>query len=176
MGRPAGWTSDKRENFLNTLRACLNVRRAAAAVGLTDSAAYQLRRRDAEFAQKWAEALDEGYQNLELELIRQSTEGSERTELVQDGLDGPVKQIKIIHSFPHLLALKLMHAHREDVLAFRLAERAHQREDGAMERVRAHMALVHERLRGAGATVVENSVAEDGAEDAVDGATSGESR
>ncbi len=104
------------------LGTCLNVRRAVDAVGLSCSAAYQLKRRDPEFARGWAEALDEGYTNLEFEMLRQSIEGCERTETVKESPDGPVKQVKIIHSYPHNVAMRLLQAHREEVLAFRHAE------------------------------------------------------
>lgn len=146
IGRPAGWTGDKRKLFLAMLGTCLNVRRAAGAVGLSCSAAYQLKRRDPDFARGWAEALDEGYANLELEMLRQAIEGWERTETTRETPDGPIRHVKIIHSYPHNVAMRLLQAHREEVLAFRHAEAERREDEDVGARVRAHMDMVRGRL------------------------------
>jgi hypothetical protein len=55
--RRDGWTSERRQRFLELLAAGLDVRRACADVGLSRQAAYTLRRRDPAVAQAWDEAL-----------------------------------------------------------------------------------------------------------------------
>lgn len=70
--RRDGWTKAKRTAFLEVLGASCNIRRAAAAVGMTDGTARALRRRDAEFARLWDEALADGYERLETSLVAQA--------------------------------------------------------------------------------------------------------
>lgn len=142
--RSAGWTSDKRRAFLAALSSCLNVRRAVDMVGLTYSAAYQLKRRDPDFARAWAEALDEGYANLELELLRQAIEGCERKETVREGENGPVRSVKITHTHPHELAKWLLQSHRDEVMGYR----QEQQDGGMLARVDAQLDMVRMRLIG----------------------------
>lgn len=146
-GRADGWTKDKRNIFLAMLSTCLNVRRAVEAVGLSYSAAYQFKRRNAEFAREWAEALDQGYENIELELMRQAIEGCERTETVQETIDGPVTQVKIVRTQPHGMALRLLQAHRVEVQVHRMGQDEREADEDVAARVRAHMDIVRERLR-----------------------------
>jgi hypothetical protein len=51
-----GWTLERRERFLDGLAAGCDVRRACAGVGLSHTAAYNLRRRDPAFAREWRAA------------------------------------------------------------------------------------------------------------------------
>lgn len=145
-GSARRWTKDRQLAFAATLAVCLNVTRAAEAVGMSPRSAYLLKQRDAGFARAWAEALDLGYSDLEFEMLRQSVQGSERTETVRDGGSGDIKQIKVVRSFPHGLAIRLLQAHREEVVAFRLAQMERQDDEAVMARVQAHMDLVRERL------------------------------
>lgn len=55
--RHDGWTPERRERFLELLAAGTNVRWACRGVGLSQTAAYNLRRRDPEFARDWQTAL-----------------------------------------------------------------------------------------------------------------------
>ena len=55
--RRDGWTAARRRAFLDLLRDGLDVRRAAARVGMSRRSAYHLRTRDAEFADAWDDAL-----------------------------------------------------------------------------------------------------------------------
>lgn len=67
-----GWTKARRQLFLDTLAATCNVRRSIEAAGMTSSGAYQLRRRDPDFAALWNEALAIGYQRLEEALLERA--------------------------------------------------------------------------------------------------------
>jgi hypothetical protein len=59
------WRSD----FLAKLAETSNVRCAAEFAGVNPTTVYDLRRRDASFAQRWLDALCEGYDNLEMEML-----------------------------------------------------------------------------------------------------------
>lgn len=147
--RKDGWTQRRRARFLETLRATCNVRESARSVGLTHASAYELRKRDRDFARAWAEARDEAYAELEMMLLRHALFGSQRTETVRDGggRHAPVKSVKTIHSYPHMVAVRLLIAHRKAVTAFREQEGRERPDDEAViARVRAEMARIKERL------------------------------
>ncbi|MBA4753025.1 MAG: hypothetical protein H2055_12475 [Sphingopyxis sp.] len=55
--RSNGWTKARRGAFLAELAQSCNVGRALAMAGMAGSTAYQLRRRDPEFAAQWQAAL-----------------------------------------------------------------------------------------------------------------------
>lgn len=69
--RKDGWTVARRKLFLDTLAYSANATMAARAAGMSVDTARALRRRDAEFAQLWAEALEDGAQRLREEMIAQ---------------------------------------------------------------------------------------------------------
>tara|TARA_R110000782_G_scaffold117364_4_gene207696 strand:- start:9470 stop:10090 length:621 start_codon:yes stop_codon:yes gene_type:complete len=114
-----GWTIKKRAAFLQVLKESCNVSEAARSVDLTVSGAYDVRRRDAAFAAQWQEALEQGYAELEMLLLRQSIHGSETTETIDDGTPNGAKRTKTVHSYPHATALRLMLAHKGAVDAYR---------------------------------------------------------
>jgi hypothetical protein len=58
-----------RKAFLDALAETSNVSAAAARVNVPTQTAYKLRREDRDFAAKWLAALNEGYDNLEMELV-----------------------------------------------------------------------------------------------------------
>lgn len=145
------WPDARRKAFLEGLEAHLNVTLAAAEAGVTPRAAYRLKAQDGAFAREWAAALDVGYAELELLLLRQSIYGSDRTETVRDGASGAIKQTKTVHCAPHGLAVRLLFAHRAEVQAFRLAEATHgQSEEEMIAQVKAQMDLVRKRLLALG--------------------------
>ena len=55
--------------FLTALRETSSVEQAAGQAGISLEHVYKLRREDADFAALWQEALDEGYDRLELDLL-----------------------------------------------------------------------------------------------------------
>ncbi|CAN5196520.1 hypothetical protein BH10PSE12_BH10PSE12_36230 [soil metagenome] len=111
--RHDGWTSTRQKIFLAVLGETANVRSAAAAVGLMWSGAYALRRRDPAFADAWPDALDQGYAELHMHVMRQSLFGTERTETVRDcdGEDAKIIRTRTVHSFPLSVALRLLQSH-----------------------------------------------------------------
>lgn len=142
------WTIRRRTEFLEVLQASCNVTEAARSIGMTPHRAYELRRRDPGFAAQWAEALEQGYAELEMLLLRQSIHGSETTETLDDGKGEGAPRTKTVHSFPHAIALRLLLAHRGAVDAFR-EERGIDR--AGSETVRAEIQRRMSMMRQAGA-------------------------
>lgn len=141
------WTLTRQRDFLSRLAQTPNVSRAARAVGMSSDSAYALRRRDPGFAKAWADALEQGYSELEHLLLQQSLTGTERVENLYDA-DGTLKSVKTIRSFPLGDASRLLRAHRDTVIA----HRNRMTEDGAAgpdgdiaSRVREEMARVRAR-------------------------------
>lgn len=91
--RSAGWTKAKRKRFLDALAATCNVQMAARAAGVARYNAYNLRKRDPQFAALWQDALVMGYETLETALLEQALHGVNAIEIVPtDDLDpfGPM--------------------------------------------------------------------------------------
>lgn len=89
-----------RTEFLARLGETSNVRQACEHAGVHPSTVYDLRRRDLAFAQKWADALCEGYDNLEMEMLHHLRSG-----------EPPAGQAKINFA----VGLRMLLAHREAV-------------------------------------------------------------
>lgn len=71
------FTPDLKEKFLDQLREVPNVARACRVLGLTRRLVYNHRRDDAEFAESWDEALDEGVENLEAIALERAADKSD---------------------------------------------------------------------------------------------------
>lgn len=90
--------------FLAELAATSNVSAAARNAGIHVSTAYEARRRRPEFYRRWQEALCEGYDHLEMELLHRLRAGEVK----------PAKDAKRgVRSFDNAAALRLLAAHRE---------------------------------------------------------------
>ncbi len=63
------WSPRVEKRFLETLSATCNVKAACAEVGLTPASAYAHRQRWQGFADRWEQALDSGYAQLEAGLV-----------------------------------------------------------------------------------------------------------
>jgi hypothetical protein len=75
--RKDGFTEEKRQIFLDHLAGCCNVRRSAAAAGVSDVTVNYHRRRDSVFAQACEQALETGYQMLEAALLERAARGGD---------------------------------------------------------------------------------------------------
>jgi len=73
--RKDGFTAAKKQDFLDHLAGCSNVRRSAAAVGFTPETVNYHRRRDPVFAQACADALAAGYLALEASMLERAAKG-----------------------------------------------------------------------------------------------------
>jgi hypothetical protein len=100
--QPVRWTSAMRSEFLDQLAGSCNVRASAAAIGVNPISVYRLRRKDAQFAAEWHEALLAGYQLLETELVGHSLAGGSAKGVV-DRASGAIDVET---------ALRLLSAHR----------------------------------------------------------------
>lgn len=91
--------------FLAALAESSNVSAAAKKARIDVSTVYKTRRAEPDFAHAWFEALCEGYDNLELDLLHRLREGE---------LDGGVKT-KARRKFDNATAFRLLAAHRASV-------------------------------------------------------------
>ena len=96
------WT----DTFLAKLAETSNVAGAARAAKIDSGKAYRLRREDAAFAARWQQALCEGYDNLEMDLLRRLREGE---------LESPKTDKRRTRKFDNATAFRLLAAHREAV-------------------------------------------------------------
>jgi hypothetical protein len=140
------WTAGREDMFFIELATTANVTRSAAKAGFCKQAVHVRRARDPEFAARWQRALAIGYEELEMLLLRQSLEGSERTEVVCDG-DGAVTQTKTVRDFDRRTALRLLQGHRESIERMRSMEALRDGGDPQLVvRIRAELAQVRGRL------------------------------
>ncbi len=90
--------------FLSALSESSNVSAAARKARVETSTVYKARREEAEFNRKWQKALAEGYDNLEMDLLRRL-----RTGQLEGG------KVKARRKFDNAIAFRLLTAHREAV-------------------------------------------------------------
>jgi len=102
-----GWTKARRAAFLTELAISCNVRRAHGAAEMAQGSAYRLRRRDPLFARQWQEALELGYERLELALVRRALEAID--DLALDDGEEPVEKMSVAQ------AIMLLRQHRASV-------------------------------------------------------------
>lgn len=88
-----------RAPFLSRLAETSNVRAACEHAGISAATVYDLRRRDRAFAARWMEALCEGYDNLEMELLDRLRSGDDKGG----------------NRFDHAVAFRMLQAHRDNV-------------------------------------------------------------
>lgn len=105
--KPASWTAARRKTFLTELAYSCNVTRACKAAEIWNASAYELRRRDAEFARQWQAALEMGYERLDMALARRALEVLGELEL--DERAEPVEKMTVAQ------AIEVMALHRRSV-------------------------------------------------------------
>jgi len=69
-----------RDRFLEALAESSNVTKSAEAAGVPKGKAYRTRINEPEFARRWMDALYEGYEHLEMEVLRRLRAGDFQTE------------------------------------------------------------------------------------------------
>jgi len=138
--RAGSWTRSKREQFLSELAMSANVRASAAAVGMSEQGAYQLRRRCDEFRKAWRDALCEGYARLELMMLERAMFGTEKAQW-HGG-----KEVGKIHEISERLGLSLLAQHRASVTRDMPQGEAAIDLDAAKQRVRVRFELIERRL------------------------------
>lgn len=137
--------------FLAALAETSNVARAAKLAGVAGSTVYEARRKNHAFARGWREALCEGYDNLEMELLGRLREGEiKRAAGAKLG----------VRTFDNATSFRLLTVHREEVLK----ERA-QRANASVAEVRASIERKVAALKAQVLARVEEEAARDGGDD-----------
>ncbi|KTE06009.1 hypothetical protein [Sphingopyxis sp. H115] len=101
------------DDFLARLAECCNMSRAAREAGVSKSMIYRLRTRDADFAAAWVDAIEVGYQRLELGLIEAALARVDR-RAAESATDGDVAP-PIIESMTMEQAIQLLGRYRATV-------------------------------------------------------------
>lgn len=131
----ARWSKD----FLAELAATSNVSAAARRAGITTTLAYDQRRCDPEFNRAWQSALCEGYDHLEMELLRR----------LRDGEIKPAAGArKGTRTFDNATALRLLAAHRESAARQR-AIRSNEDSEAIIQSINAKLEAMRQRRAAA---------------------------
>ena len=109
--------------FLATLTETCNVSLSARETKRSARVFYDLKRRDSGFRTAWMEALREGYDRLDMELVHRARFGTPREVFYQGRRTGTTRV------FNDGMALRLLHFHRKTVEPLRSADSG--RRDGA---------------------------------------------
>ncbi|MEY4160731.1 MAG: hypothetical protein RLZZ136_1352 [Pseudomonadota bacterium] len=149
-GAPKNW----RQTFLAALADTSNVTAAADRANISPSWVYKTRREDAEFARQWLNALCEGYDNLEMDLLHRlrSGEGKEA--------DG--------RKFDNATAFRLLVAHKQNV-ARQHALRDNESEEEILAAINAKLDAMRERERQVAAMLAEDAAPQAGLAEGADG-------
>lgn len=115
------WHSD----FFAGLAETSNVQAAIMRAGISSSHVYRLKRSDPEFAQRWDEALMQGYESLELETL----------ERLRHGIINDERKYDIAN------ALRLLGMHRDTVAKHR-AFKAHDNEVALIRAINAKISTL----------------------------------
>ncbi|MCX7863477.1 MAG: hypothetical protein N2423_00335 [Novosphingobium sp.] len=121
--------------FLAELAATSNVSAAARKAGIHPSTAYEARRQRPDFYRSWQEALCEGYDHLEMELLHRL-----RTGEIKPAKDAR----KGVRSFDNATAFRLLCAHRESAARQR-AIRNNEDRAQILNSINAKLDLMRER-------------------------------
>jgi hypothetical protein len=100
------WSDEAEDAFFDALSATCNVRSSAAAVGFTTFTVYRQKRLRPDFAAKWRAALVQGYDAIEMELVRTALDSLEDMEL---DADRPIPKMTVEQ------AMNVLRAHRGEV-------------------------------------------------------------
>lgn len=139
LARPAPAMPKWSKAFLAELAATSNVSAAARAAEIATSTAYETRRSNPEFNRKWQQALCEGYDHLEMELLHRLRTGEIR----------PASGAKRgVRSFDNATAFRLLVAHRESAARQR-AIRDNEDTEQIILSINAKLELMRERRLGA---------------------------
>ncbi len=134
------WNAKRKQTFLAMLAETANVQQSAAKAKMSLAAAYLLKHRDPAFARAWLEALEVGYSEVEMRMLRESIKGTERVEILEKGKARELEYVKTVRSFPFSVAVRLFIAHRDEVLAFRRErDGIEEPQESATDRARAFL-------------------------------------
>ncbi|MGN3974432.1 hypothetical protein [Tsuneonella sp. SYSU-LHT278] len=140
----------RQADFLAALAQTSNVTLAAAKAGIDVSTVYRLRRAEPEFYRRWQEALAEGYDNLEMDLLHRLRIGQ---------LEGGKAQAR--RKFDNAIAFRLLIAHREAV-GRQKALRASEDEDAIIASITGKLEKMKERQEAARALIDDGAASSAG--------------
>ena len=124
------------KTFLSELAATSNVSAAARKAGIQTARAYEARRTSAEFSRKWQQALCEGYDHLEMELLARLREGEIRPA---------ANARRGVRIFDNAVSLRLLAAHRESAARGR-AIRSNEEAEVIVHSINASLEQMRRRL------------------------------
>ncbi|MDH7639591.1 hypothetical protein [Sphingomonas oryzagri] len=134
-GKPkTRWSRERGIAFLEHLALSSNVAASERVARLPRGAAYRQRRKDADFARAWDEALREGYGRLEAAMLDRAINGVKVVKAFANG----VTETKL--EFSERIQMLLYNAHRERVLG-----PAASGAESARERLAAKLAEMNRR-------------------------------
>ncbi|MDE2595752.1 MAG: hypothetical protein KGL44_02620 [Sphingomonadales bacterium] len=131
----AAWT----KAFLSELAATSNVSASAKKAGVSTSTAYDTRRANPEFHRRWMEALCEGYDHLEMDLLLRLRTGE---------IKPAAGAKKGVRTFDNATAYRLLAAHRDSAGRQR-AIRSRADADAIVESINAKLQLMRQRALAA---------------------------
>lgn len=115
---------NREEAFFAMLREGASVRRACAAAGMARSTAYRRRADDPDFARAWDDAVEDGTDHLEDEMVRRAVEGIDKPVFYKGE---PVGHVRV---YSDTLLMFTLRARRPDKFKDRVAAE-HSGKDGA---------------------------------------------
>ena len=107
----ASWTLKKERAFLTALADSCNVKLAAQVAGVSTSAIYVRRGKDASFRAGWDRALAEGYARLELMMLERALHGVEKAVVLKNG------ETTTMREYSDRTGLALLRMHRDTARA-----------------------------------------------------------
>lgn len=123
------------KRFLGELAATSNVSAAARKAGICTTTAYEARRQHPEFNRAWQQALCEGYDHLEMELLHRLRTGEVKPA-------GAAK--RGVRSFDNAIAFRLLLAHK-DAAARQRAIRDNEDSEAIIQSINAKLEKMRER-------------------------------
>jgi len=133
------------KKFLAELAATSNVSAAARKAGIGTGTAYEARRSNPEFNRAWRQALCEGYDHLEMELLARLRGGEVK----------PAAGAKRgVRAFDNATAFRLLAAHR-DSAARQRAVRNHEDAEAIIASINAKLEQMRQRRLAAAQQVID---------------------
>lgn len=139
------WTKRKESAFLTVVAETCNVTLACRETGVSVSAAYARRKKNAAFRAAWGEAIAVAYRRLELLLLERSFNGTEKVVTRKDGSEERVRE------YPNGIAIQLLKMHRDTAVAAE-AEHAPEAVAELREKLRRKLNRLRTRLIEEGRT------------------------
>ena len=136
------WNQRKEKAFFDELAATANVKRAAAAAGVSPNAVYQRRMRDGHFRAKWAAVLETGRAAIEMKLVEAANKSFEPDELDVGDVQPKVSVAE---------AIRIVQAHgskqQREELPDPIAEQAASMSNEEVDEIRHRIFMKLQRMR-----------------------------